>query len=304
MDHNAENTNRPLALILTFGTHGILFLFLFLFYITTPVPPYPEGGGSGLGVNFGTSDDGFGSEQPEKLLPLNLKETENEEKAVHKKAAKADEFETQETEASVALKKNEKKNEKKVNEREKKEDIAENKETKEVKAEKKRDVDKKTLFKGSSDNNSKSEGETHGSGDQGKKEGNPGSKYHWGSGDGKGNGDGKGDGKGNGDGDGKGNKKGTKAGKDNGVSFNLKGRKAEGLPLPDYNDDDEGKVVIDVIVDREGNVTQATEGKGTTTSSMVLKNAAKRAAKKAKFSKNPDAAEFQKGSITYIFKQQ
>ncbi len=303
MDHNAENTNRPLALILMFGTHGLLFLFLFLFYIRTPIPPYPEGGGSGLGVNFGTSEDGSGDVQPEKLLPIDLQESETDQKAVHKTSSNEEDIATQETEESVAVKKNNTKNIK--NENGINEEIVKKEE---IKVEKKREIDKKTLFKGSKDNNSKSEGETHGSGDQGKKEGNPNSKYHWGSGNGTGNGDGKGNGTGNGDGDGDGdgknNKKGVKAGKDKGVSFNLKGRRAEGLPIPDYNDNDEGRVVIDVIVDRDGNVSQATEGKGTTTSSMVLKNAAKRAAKKAKFSKNPDAAEFQKGSITYIFKQQ
>lgn len=295
MDQNAENTNRPLALILTFGTHAILVLFFLYFYIVTPNPPYPEGGGSGLGVNFGTSEDGSGEEQPEQMLPMNLEEPVHNEKVVHKTTSKEEDVETQNTEETASIKTTDIKDIKKE-------------ETTETKVEKKKEVDKKTLFKGSKNTDSKSEGETHGAGDQGKKEGNPKSKYHWGSGNGEGNGDGKGDGKGNGDGngegDGKDKKKGDKIGKEKGVSFTLKGRNAKDLPKPDYKDDDEGKVVIDVIVDRDGNVTKATEGKGTTTSSIVLKNAAKRAALNAKFSKNPDAAEFQKGTITYIFKQQ
>lgn len=304
MDHNAENTNKPLALIITLLSHGLLLLILLFISITTPIPPYPEGGGSGMGVNFGTSDDGFGEEQPEKLLPVSLQEPVHTEKVVQK-AVKTENIVTQDNEESAVVKTdNTKKNEKDIV---KKEDMKEEIKP-EVKTETKKEVNKKALFPGSKNNNTKSEGETSGTGDQGKKDGNPNNKYHWGNGNGEGNGNGtgkgKGDGSGDGEGDGNKNGKGVDGGKDKGISYSLAGRKPKAIPSPDYNDDDQGKVVVKIKVDRDGNVVDATIDKGTTTSSSTLLNAAKRAARSAKFSKNPDAAEFQFGTITYHFKLQ
>ena len=306
MNHEVENTNRPLALILTLLSHGVLLILFLFFYITTPIPPYPEGGGSGMGVNFGLADEGYGEEQPEKLIPLDIHDPVHEQKNVKPQNTTTDnDILTQNSEETEALKTEENKKENEVKKENEKEATINNEEKKEEKQ-----VNKKALFPGSDkNNNSKNEGDKKGtSGDQGKPDGNPKNKFKWGEGNGLGQGNGTGDGKGNGTGDGEGdgdgpgkNKKGGKG--DKGVSFNLAGRKAENLPPPSYDDNDEGKVVVEVIVDREGKVTKVSEGEGSTTSSRTLINAALNAAKKAKFSKNPDAAEFQKGTITYHFKQ-
>jgi len=87
-----------------------------------------------------------------------------------------------------------------------------------------------------------------------------------------------------------------------GISFSLDGRTPQGLPLPEYNYQVEGIVVVEVTVNRDGNVTKATPGvKGSTTLDENLLKAAKDAAILAKFDRKPGAPAFQKGTITYNF---
>jgi TonB family protein len=64
-----------------------------------------------------------------------------------------------------------------------------------------------------------------------------------------------------------------------------------------------GKVVIEVVVDKDGNVTSANgPARGSTTAAQVLVNKAKQAAREAKFSKSPEGVEEQRGTITFVFK--
>ncbi|MBN1387458.1 MAG: hypothetical protein JW965_03375 [Bacteroidales bacterium] len=87
-----------------------------------------------------------------------------------------------------------------------------------------------------------------------------------------------------------------------GVSFNLAGRQAQSLPKPDYDIQNEGIVVVEVRVDRNGNVTQATPGvKGSTTLEEYFLKVARDAAMAAKFDRKPDAPATQVGTITYHF---
>ena len=90
---------------------------------------------------------------------------------------------------------------------------------------------------------------------------------------------------------------------DKGISFDLGGRSFRSLPSPRYDYQGEGKVVVDVTVDRQGKVIQATAGaKGSTTLDTYLLKVAKEAAMSATFDPKPDAPEVQKGTITYNFK--
>jgi TonB family protein len=74
------------------------------------------------------------------------------------------------------------------------------------------------------------------------------------------------------------------------------------LPLPEYDYQGEGKVVVEVSVDRSGKVTQATAGiKGSNTLDEYLLKVAREAAMKAQFDAKPDAPLMQKGTITYNF---
>jgi TonB family protein len=86
-------------------------------------------------------------------------------------------------------------------------------------------------------------------------------------------------------------------------SFNLNGRSigSGGLPRPAYNSQQEGKVVINITVDPNGNVINANFGRGTNTDDADLRNSARDAALKAKFNKIKDNNN-QVGTITYNFK--
>ncbi|MDR1866045.1 MAG: energy transducer TonB [Bacteroidales bacterium] len=85
----------------------------------------------------------------------------------------------------------------------------------------------------------------------------------------------------------------------------LSGRGLQGrLPKPAYNSQEQGTVVVEITVDKDGNVIEAISGrKGSTTLDKTLLDAALTAAKQAKFTRKPDAP-VQKGTITYIFKLQ
>ncbi len=89
---------------------------------------------------------------------------------------------------------------------------------------------------------------------------------------------------------------------DKGISFDLAGRTPQFLPKPEYKYQKEGRVVVEVTVDRIGNVTKAIPGvKGSTTLDEYLLSVARNAALKAQFDRKDDAPAFQKGTITYYF---
>lgn len=73
------------------------------------------------------------------------------------------------------------------------------------------------------------------------------------------------------------------------------------FPVPVYSADVSGKVIIEVVVDKNGNVTQASyRSQGSTTANTELVNAAISAAKKARFTSSDE--DTQRGTITYNFK--
>ena len=86
----------------------------------------------------------------------------------------------------------------------------------------------------------------------------------------------------------------------------LKGRTVVGtLPKPVYAVQNSGTVVVDILVDRYGNVTSAVPGgAGTTVSDKTLWEAARKAALKTQFNVKADAPLQQAGTITYIFRLQ
>ena len=66
--------------------------------------------------------------------------------------------------------------------------------------------------------------------------------------------------------------------------------------------DEEGKIVVSITVDQNGNVTKAVAGvKGTTCSNQKLWKICEKAALSSKFDAKSDAAIEQKGEITYVF---
>lgn len=88
----------------------------------------------------------------------------------------------------------------------------------------------------------------------------------------------------------------------NGNSFSLAGRKLVREPVIKDDSQEEGKVVVDIIVDRNGKVIRASPGaRGSNTASTILLKKAKKAALEAKFNVRPDAAFEQKGKMTFFF---
>jgi hypothetical protein len=99
----------------------------------------------------------------------------------------------------------------------------------------------------------------------------------------------------------------TKTGRTEGnANAHLKGRNVVGtLPVPSYNIQLEGIVVVQVKVDQYGDVKEAIPGvEGTTVTDKRLWSAARAAAMKAHFNVSADAPLLQTGTITYKFKLQ
>lgn len=84
----------------------------------------------------------------------------------------------------------------------------------------------------------------------------------------------------------------------------VRGRNTVGaLPKPSYQTQAEGTVVVTVLVDQYGNVTQAKAGaEGSTTTNSELLAAARAAAMKSHFNQDANAPAVQEGTITYVFK--
>jgi TonB family protein len=85
-------------------------------------------------------------------------------------------------------------------------------------------------------------------------------------------------------------------------TFDLSGRSIgrEGLPRPQYNIQEEGKVVVTITVNPAGHVISTSINRQTNTVNPVLRRTAEEAAKKARFNEI-DRATNQTGTITYYF---
>ena len=135
-------------------------------------------------------------------------------------------------------------------------------------------VNQKALFKGSNNPQAGgSEGITGQPGDQGKPNGLAGIKKYDGNG-----------------------------GKGNGTGYDLGGRGAKSLHRPDDDFSEEGRIVVDIWVNRNGQVVSAEVAtKGTDIISNSMRQKAIQAAKRSTFASDPDAPEEQHGTITYTF---
>jgi colicin import membrane protein len=298
----------------TILVHLLLFGMLIIVGFSTPPPPESE---EGILVNFGTGETGLGDIEPsppafkEESTAPPVKEIKVTPPATaHKQAAKSKEDPllsdnsdenpvVKKPDPDAARKKLEKieadkklKEQKEQLEAERIARKAEEDEKKRIAAEQQRESDIKNRTKNALANSqnrgtsSTGEGIAGGAGNQGDPNGSIDSKVR-GSGSGLGT-------KGTGTGSGNGNKS---------VSYDLGGRGFAALPQPKYDYQGEGRVVVEVSVDRSGKVVQATPGtKGSTTLDEYLLKVAKEAAMEARFETKADAPVIQKGTITYNFK--
>ena len=97
----------------------------------------------------------------------------------------------------------------------------------------------------------------------------------------------------------KGNPVGKGMGVTNGTQWSLYGRNVKRLPKPSSDFAQAGLVVVQIMVDAAGNVTNATITEGTTISDRATQQLALQAARQAKFTEGDTP---QIGKITYTFK--
>lgn len=96
---------------------------------------------------------------------------------------------------------------------------------------------------------------------------------------------------------------GSGSGNGSGNGYNLNGRKAIVKPSPEYKCNEQGKVMVQIVVDKSGNVLETNTGvKGTTNMSKCLLDACKEAALKSKWQPDENAPERQIGTIIYNFR--
>ena len=295
MQHQPNNdlhkfpSEKRKGIVGTTIVHLLLLLILVIVAYTAPPPPETE---EGILVNFGTDETGFGFIEPSPPAVAEATSTAPPPSRVAD-SQEDDPIITQDFEDAPEVKKAdpaiEKKRLEKIEadrklreqlENERKIKEQEEAEKKRIEAEEKRQADIINRTKNalaSSKNagtSSTSEGDAGGPGNQGVPSGSVDSKVR-------------------GEGSGLGNK---------GVSFDLGGRGTQKLPIPKYEYQKEGIVVVEVSVDRMGKVTSATPGiRGSTILDDYLLKVAKDAAMITVFEAKPDAPLTQKGTITYNF---
>lgn len=271
------NRNRLISGGTTLLIFFLLLLFLILYKIITPNPPFPETGGGGgqelaLGMmDMGTNDIDYGSMG--QVMDVVAKEAPAKENIV-----------TAEGGEQVDVKEN------KPDPKEVKTEIKDNKMVITPVPEKTAAEKLREKFLKNTGKNGGGTGSSGQAGDEGSPNGDPSKNGTGGTGTGTGGGNGPGVGPGTGPG--------TGGGK---WGIDLKGRAVVKPPKMPTDNNEEGKVVVEITVDTEGNVIEANpNGRGTNTSSALLKAKAKQAAMATKF--NVDGKfEEQKGTITIIF---
>ena len=91
-------------------------------------------------------------------------------------------------------------------------------------------------------------------------------------------------------------------GRGNGTGYDLGGRGAKSLHRPNNDFSEEGIIVVDIWVNRAGQVVRTkVSQKGTTLINEEMRKKAEQAALRSTFQSDPDAPEEQHGTITYTF---
>ena len=273
---------------------GILLLILFFIRFWPPANLEEltgGGGGGGVTVNFGDSDLGLGANYKSEIL-----EVKNQAKQTPTKATPEESILSQEntTAESVVIPQKEKSLKPKPVLKEEPKPVVVAK----PKVSNNTNDALSSIMKGS---NKGGDGDDKTAGNKGKANGSLSSNDYYGTG-GSGGGTGGGNGTGNGIGNGSGYGAGNGGGSGNGSGYSLGNRKAISKPAPKYTCNEEGKVVVEVSVDRNGKTTNAIAGiKGTTNTAKCLLDQARIAAMNTRWDASSDAPEKQVGKIVYNF---
>lgn len=300
-----EKKERAIGVIGTAVFHGVLLLLLLILGLSS-IPQEEEG----ILVNFGDSPTGFGATEPVRNEPVSERTTppatstptpsmppppsnptpsreqlvtQNYEQSAAVKAAEKAKQEAERKRIEEERKRQtEIDRQKRIEEEQRK---AAEAERQRILAEEKRKQEEmerqaqaaRTNVRGAfsrTAGSGSSEGETTGTGNQGALTGDPNATSRTGTGLGS-----------------------------SGNSFSLGGRSLVGsLPKPVENCNEEGVVVVEIVVDKAGKVTAATSIlRGSRNLTPCLRKAAEEAAMRARFNSDANAAHEQKGTITYYF---
>jgi len=287
------------GIIGTIIVHVLIIISLFLIALRTPLPLPGE---EGVEINFGYDESGMGDVQSdapppqakptpppvkqevqpepepiieeEKIIEQNIEEApvieeKVEEKPEEPKEKEPEKVEEKKPEPDPQPEPEEVKEEQPVDSTFIAEEIVEEE------LEPEPVVNQRALFKSSTNSNTEgtNQGIAGGIGDQGKPEGYKDSDKYEGRG-----------------------------GKGNGPGFSLGGRGSLYLDEPSSDFKEQGTVIVDIWVDRSGNVIKAqVKRKGSNILDTTLQEKAVEAAKNSKFEKDPQAEELQRGTITYKF---
>ena len=275
-----ENKNRIVSLVISLLVFALLLLFLIFYIIVTPNPPFPEapGGGGGIEFNIGNLIEGTGNVDGNGIGDA-VQVVQSNEVTPTPQTNSAEEIVTSENGVDINVTKTETKN---------------NTTTQTVvipvqpKVKTAAELLKEKFEKNKGNNGGGGDGNSGHAGNDGRPDGNPNTHGTGGTGGGDGGGDGPGKGPGKGRGNG-------------GYGFSLAGASIMTPPVLSKDTKEEGKVVVEITVDKNGKVIKADpNGRGTTTSSPMLKAKARQAALATQFKVSGEFEE-QKGTITIIF---
>lgn len=285
-------SDRRKSIILTIITYSVLLLLLFLLRFWPPANMKLMGGGGGGGIemNFGDSDFGMGDNYKSEVL--NVKDQVQPTRA----PVTPDEDVISDDNADDNVVVPKKENSKKA-------PVPVKKDIKPI-------PEKPKVSKNANDalssilGNKGGDGNDTKGGNKGSDNGNINSNGYYGngSGTGSGGGNGSGNGTGSGSGSGSGNGSGNGGGNGSGSGYSLGNRKALNKPAPNYTCQEQGRVAVQVKVDRSGNTVSVTVGvQGTTNTAKCLLDQAKIAAMSTKWEPDSAAPETQVGKIIYTF---
>ena len=269
-----KNKNKLYGIIGTVVFHAIVLVLLFTLCFRTPLPLPGE---AGVEVNLGMYSQGFGQEanQPEETEPV--KETPKVEEQKIETNDVIEEDIVSEDEEAPAIEQPQEEVEEIIEEPENNEEIVEEiveEKQEEIVPEEKPVVNQKALFQVPKNDKkiTGSEGDDNGKNDKGKDNGLKDIERYD-----------------------------VNGGSGDGIAYDLGGRGAKSISTPSKNFSETGIIVVDIKVNREGRVVEATIGKGTYIIDSYMRESALRAARNSIFSKDENAPEIQSGTITYQY---
>lgn len=261
-------------MVITLVFHALIFLIFILLTIKTPNPPYPDSPAPGIEVNFGNFIEGTGNVENDQMGNISDPSPvpQNPSPNTQSSPNKAENILTSEAEESVAL------NAKPDAKESVKKPDAPIEQVKPQPQPSNELMNALNKFRSRTKNSGGGDGNSGQAGNEGSPDGNPLTDGNGGSGGGPGVGVGK------------------------GIRYNLKGRSLVKKPTVFDDSQDQGKVVVEIIVNELGDVVRAEPGaRGSTTASPILYAKARQAAFATKFNPSFDGTKEQHGTMTFIF---